>query len=506
MFYEGLCNAGKRIPPFSYLASHRSNTELEKSIRFLSPIMSVDQQGIYSTAYLMAFFALLCSMPLFIILNLTLIIGIPVVFGITILTYYVIVSYPVNMMNSFKITLSEESDLIFEQFILVFHSGGSIFDAIEMIAESDHPYLSKAFQKMIADIEKGIPPETCLSDFAKNQPSEDLRRYFTGVLTAMERRSELLDLLSGESFEADLALRQKNLELESRLLIVTALSTYIPIIMTLAIALSGMATNPIILLFLPFFILLGLLMSRRFAHQFSAYFDRPRETAIAGPTQKEIIAEYDEFLNFLMAIGERLRLGDTLEVALSEVRDDMAVEVQRLIDPAIDAIYTKEQSLQEAMERAASQALGQRVSHMFKVITLMVESSAVEAGARLTKIAGRLVKRSAVVKERDSIIAAQKLKVYILVITSSLVLGLMASLAPFLGISNLFNEGTFQPGNLSIIDIAPLLVTLLITSGSNGYQNTRMVGGKRPIVMAFVCVLLFWVAFALASSGLGILE
>jgi hypothetical protein len=320
----------------------------------------------------------------------------------------------------------------------------------------------------------------------------------------MERKTDLLDLISGESFEADLALRQKNLELESRLLIVTALSTYIPIILTLAISLGGLATNPFILILIPFFLLVGLLMSRRFAHQFSGYFDKPRDDSLVGPTQKEIMVEYDEFLNFLMAIGERLRLGDTLEVALTEVRDDMSPEVHRLIDPAIDAIYRSDLSLKEAMNIASEKALGQRVSHMLKVITQMVEMASVDAGARIVKIASRLVKRSAVVRERDSIIAAQRLKVYILVITSSLVLGLMTSLAPFLGITSLFGEGVFQPGNVALIDLAPLLITMLATSGSNGYQNTRMVGGGRPILMGIICILLFWTAFSFSSLVLGL--
>jgi pilus assembly protein TadC len=504
MFYEKLCQLGGKVPPFSSLAERQSNRDLERALIFLKPLIKVNQKEVYSTAYFLSFLMFIAGLFISFILNLFIIISVPIIIGTTILVYYVILSYPVSLMNSYRVELSEESDIIFEQIILVFQSGGTIFDAIEMIAQSEHTYLSKTFQKILGEIDEGRSPESCLAEFAKNQPSDDLRRYFTAVLTSMERDTDLLDLLSGESFEADLALRQKNLELESRLLVLTALSTYIPIIVTLAIALGGMATNPIILILIPFFILIGFLMSKRFAHQFSAFFDRPRKGDLIGPTQKEIMTEYDEFLNFLMAIGERLKLGDTMEVALTEVRDDMAPEVQRLIDPAINAIYSDERSLMEAMDIASKQALGQRVSHMLKVITIMAEISAVNAGQRITNIAGRLVKRSAVVRERDSIIAAQRLKVYLLVITSSLVLGLMSSLAPFLGITTLFGEGTFQPGNVTLIEIAPLIITMIITSGSNGYQNTRMVGGERPILMGIICIILFWLAFSFAASVLGL--
>ena len=59
-------------------------------------------------------------------------------------------------------------------------------------------------------------------------------------------------------------------------------------------------------------------------------------------------------------------------------------------------------------------------------------------------------------------------------------------------------------GTLSIVDILPLLVTLGITTFSMGYQNTKMVNGSRPLVMALICTLLFWIAFALSSSLMGL--
>jgi hypothetical protein len=79
---------------------------------------------------------------------------------------------------------------------------------------------------------------------------------------------------------------------------------------------------------------------------------------------------------------------------------------------------------------------------------VMCEASATDAGDRLSRIATRLVKRSAVAKERESIIAAQRLKVYLLSITSSLVLGLLSALSPFLYIGSLLTEGpTWSAGD-----------------------------------------------------------
>jgi hypothetical protein len=501
--YERLCRFSERIA--GRTSRKLDDKELERAVKFLAPMMDISARGVKAAANLLSVLVLLLLVFLLTFLELSLLIVAPLAGIAGVVTYYIIVTYPVSMMNSYKLGLSEEADLVFEQFILVFQSGGTIFDAIEMVAQSDHPYLSKAFTQMIGRINEGTPPETCLMDFAKDQPSDDLRRYFTAIVSSLEKKTDLIDLLSGESFEADLALRQKNLELESRLLIVAALVTYVPIMFTLAISLSGYATSILIVLVAPVFILMNALLKSRFSRQFSAYFDRPRETSIVAPSQNQIISEYDAFLNFLILLGERLRSGDTLEVSLDSIRDDLDIEVQKLVDVALNAIYRENASIVEGMVCASEEALGQRVSQMLIMIAIMCETSAQAAGDRISRIATRLVKRSAVAKERDSIIAAQRMKVYLLTITSAAVLGMLASLSPFLFIGSLLSQGpTWTPGSITTLDILPLLLTLGVTTLSTGYQNTRMVGGPRPIVLGLVCGLLFWISFALSSSMMGL--
>ncbi len=502
LLYEKLCRFSERIVGRTVQSTH--DRELQRAVKFLAPLMDISVKGVKAAANLFSVLILVSVVFLLTYLELSLIIVAPLAGIAGVVTYYIIASYPISVMNSYKLGLSEEADLVFEQFILVFQSGGTIFDAVEMVAQSNHPYLSLAFRKLIGDINEGIPPETCLMEFARNQPSDDLRRYFTAIVSSLERKTDLIDMLSGESFEADLALRQKNLELESRLLIVAALVTYLPIMFTLAVSLAGFATSILLVLIAPIFILMNALLKSRFSRQFSAYFDRPRETSIIAPSQNQIISEYDAFLNFLILLGERLKSGDNLEVSLDSIRDDLEPEVQILVDIAIDAIYHENASIVEALDRASKSALGQRVSQMLNMIAIMCETSAQAAGDRISRIAARLVKRSAVAKERDSIIAAQRMKVYLLTITSAAVLGMLASLSPFLFIGSLLSQGpTWTPGSITTIDILPLLVTLGITTLSTGYQNTKMVGGNRPVLIGLVCGLLFWIAFGLSSIMMG---
>ncbi|MHA2159743.1 MAG: type II secretion system F family protein, partial [Candidatus Thorarchaeota archaeon] len=303
MIYERLCRFSEK---FSRTSDSPKNKELKKAVKFLTPLMILTVHGVKSAANLTSLVVFVSLAALLSLLGLSLLIVIPLTAMAAVVILYIVQTYPISLMNSYKLGLSEEADLVFEQFILVFQAGGTIFDAIEMVALSEHPYLSKAFRQMLVRINEGTPPETCLMEFAKDQPSDDLRRYFLAILSSLEKKTDLIETLSGESFEADLALRQKNLELESRLLVVAALVTYVPIMFTLAASLAGYSTNFLVLLMIPVFILMNALLKSRFSRQFSAYFDRPRDETLVPPSQKEIIAEYDEFLNFLMLLGERL--------------------------------------------------------------------------------------------------------------------------------------------------------------------------------------------------------
>ncbi|RLI50761.1 MAG: hypothetical protein DRO73_02030 [Candidatus Thorarchaeota archaeon] len=502
--YERLCRLGERTPVLSSIASRRRNNELERASRFLRPIMSVTPVGVTAAAYLGALLTLVGILALSWWLALHLFLSVPIAAASALIVYYVISSYPISRMNSYRLMLSDEADVMFEQFLLVFQSGGTIFDAMRLMAESDHPYLSTAFQRMLAEVAGGRPPEKCLMEFASNQPSDDLRRYLIAIVSALERKTYLLESLSGESFEADLTLRSKNLELESRLLIVAAVITYAPMMFTMVVSLTGQVTSPMVMLLIPVLVGLNLLLRTRFSRAFTPYFDRPQETGLVRPSQREIVREYDEFLNLLLLIAERLRNGDTLEVALAEVRENAAPEVRGIVDKALQEIYGTGSSLTQAIDKAANQALGRRVAHLLRLTGMMCEFSAADAGVRLAKIVTRLIKRSAVAKERDSIIAAQRLKIYLLSLTSAIVLGLLSALSPFLSLASLFQGGGTPFGNTAVSDIMPLLITLGVVTVSAGYQNTLMVSGERPRLTAIGCGLAYWISFVMAASMIGV--
>ncbi|MHA2433883.1 MAG: hypothetical protein ACXADO_11695, partial [Candidatus Thorarchaeota archaeon] len=135
-----------RIPVFSALGARRDDRELSKAVGFLEPIMQVTVHGVAAAAYLTSFLVVLGILAALTFLLVHIFVATPLALLMSVVSYYAIVSYPVTKMNSYKLSLSEEADLVFEQFVLVFQSEGTIIDAIEMVAQSGHPYLSQVFQ------------------------------------------------------------------------------------------------------------------------------------------------------------------------------------------------------------------------------------------------------------------------------------------------------------------------------------------------------------------------
>ncbi len=190
MIYERLCRFSERVTIRS--DQPQRDKELRRAVKFVASMMTLTVKGVKAAADLVAILLFLSVTTLLYTLGLSLFIVLPLSVMASTISLYIIQTYPISLMNSYKLGLSEEADLVFEQFILVFQSGGTIFDAIEMVAHSEHPYLSKAFSQMIVRIKDGTPPETCLTDIAKDQPSDDLRRYFIAILSSLEKKTDLI--------------------------------------------------------------------------------------------------------------------------------------------------------------------------------------------------------------------------------------------------------------------------------------------------------------------------
>ena len=128
MIYERLCHIGERVPLFRRVGERSQDSELRKAAKFLSPIMDITVIGVVSASYLIGFLSLLSVFLALTVFQVSVLIALPLSAIFSVIAYYSVISYPVSLMNGYRLSLSEEADIVYEQFVLVFQSGGTIFE------------------------------------------------------------------------------------------------------------------------------------------------------------------------------------------------------------------------------------------------------------------------------------------------------------------------------------------------------------------------------------------
>ena len=106
MIYERLCNFSSRIPPFSRITRKSEDRELTRAVRFLLPLMTITSQGVVAASYLMDTTTLILTLLLLTFFVDNLLITIPLSAMACLVAYFIVISYPISMMNSYKLGLS----------------------------------------------------------------------------------------------------------------------------------------------------------------------------------------------------------------------------------------------------------------------------------------------------------------------------------------------------------------------------------------------------------------
>jgi hypothetical protein len=180
---------------------------------------------------------------------------------ISTLTFYFKI---INQFQNEALEISKYADLITEDFVFALKTSQSIYQAIKFIAEGNYPIISQAFKKIVYKVNYGQDPAKFLLDFLKNQPSEILRSNLSPLLVGVDV-DEQYERLLGE--ESQLIIRneyeRKTLQLESKLMLITTLNIFIPIILGLGLIFYGLGQGPLIFLIIPLQIILSYILKNK---------------------------------------------------------------------------------------------------------------------------------------------------------------------------------------------------------------------------------------------------
>ncbi len=108
-----------------------------------------------------------------------------------------------------KVAAKETKDLLFalREIMMNVESGVPLFDAMKNVARGNYGYISKDFEKIVKDIEGGVPEREALRQLAISTESEFLKRAVWQLVNALESGASIssalpsiIDSLEGQTY------------------------------------------------------------------------------------------------------------------------------------------------------------------------------------------------------------------------------------------------------------------------------------------------------------------
>jgi pilus assembly protein TadC len=161
-------------------------------------------------------------------------------------------------------TMAKYAGLILQEIYFIVKTGGSIFDALNIISRANYPMVSEKFREILLRIQNGESPEQMILNFAYTQPSDAFRRGLVEFISSYElTEGQAKKMIELAEDEARGYLKEYSYQLESRLLIFFGLSFFFPIVVAFALALYGLAASPSVLFVIPLDLVLTDTLSHR---------------------------------------------------------------------------------------------------------------------------------------------------------------------------------------------------------------------------------------------------
>ncbi len=145
--------------------------------------------------------------------------------------------------------IEKDTPHVLEELATIYLTTESIFESIEYVSKGDYGDISKAFTGMITPLNNGSPPEQLLQHYADSQPSITLRRGLHTFIQFIEASTSNIEAVITDAHEAlQRRFEWRTLQWESRLMVISGVLVFVPIIFILGIAIRGLGNHPIVFL------------------------------------------------------------------------------------------------------------------------------------------------------------------------------------------------------------------------------------------------------------------
>lgn len=241
--FDTVCKFSGSVSLLRKLGVKMVNDRLSQSAKYYGYVAAEVASCAFCVASVLAatfFFCLLLINPL---------LGIVVSIGVAYFAYLLIVNYLPQKLRKEQVAISRYASLILGEFYFMLQSTGSVFDALQVVALGDYPFVSKKFREMIKRVHNGEHPENLVLRYANSQPCEALRQGLIELLSAQPLSTKTArDIIELSEREIRGHFREFTLQLESRILVLFGMGFFIPLIFSFAVTLLGFVGSPLVFL------------------------------------------------------------------------------------------------------------------------------------------------------------------------------------------------------------------------------------------------------------------
>jgi hypothetical protein len=191
--------------------------------------------------------------------------------------------------------------------------------------------------------------------------------------------------------------------------------------------------------------------------------------------------EFDQFLDFLTHLSTELSSGISPEYALVRTAHYFGSQTPDNIDKTLDSIVSGTKPFRVAWSDLVESYQSNRNARLLELFGRFIDKGSVTGGERMLEVLKHIRKNNTMAKNRKNLVNSQKVKVFGLSFVSSVVIGLIAAIAPLLTLA--FIQGFWaniesSPSTLSFYSLIASFLTVLVT----GYRLNQTVSGSLRIL------------------------
>ncbi|MHA1506150.1 MAG: hypothetical protein ACTSR0_03045 [Candidatus Asgardarchaeia archaeon] len=417
---------------FGRILSSIENEELEDALLYIRKKYNVDlkkEELLNSSVLISSSVSILVFLATF-DANLPLIVSIFSSIVAFLLSSLYIVNYPVKLLRREIMRFSRYLYLVFSELRLSSVLGISKFDTIRYMAKSNIPEISQMFEGIVKEIICGGISEDVIKEYIERLPPCELRNMISDFFS-----NSGIEFLRKYDLEYLKEYKRYVSEVENRMIVFYILPIFIVIVSSI-FSYHLFSSSYILSILYPSSILL---------------LSKTIETLATRSTGSRLLRGYGEILlereelkeaiDLTNKIGKMLRSGIPLEISMMSILSEYRGKSREKVKKMLSRMEILEISPKEVIISLSKMFNTPIVKSALIMASSNVKRDDKEFGKIIMMMSKHLDGIKKLLDEESIIYRANQLKSIVIIIVSSLIIGLTSSISPF--ISNFYIKGLF---------------------------------------------------------------